>query len=149
GEVAPVRFPTSKTVRLPKLGEIRLHGCARKVRRMVAAGRFHIHSATVRHEAGRWWVSVNGVAAEFHHQRRSPTGRHPTPAGLDLGLKHLAVLADADGHELAVWEGVNALRKAQQQLRRANKALARTKPGSKGRAKARDRLTRIHARIRQ
>ena len=147
GETAPVRFPTAKTIRLPKLGDVRVHGCARKVHRMVAAGRFHIHSATVRYEQGRWWVSVNGVAAEFHHQRRSPDGRHQAPAGLDLGIKHLAVLADADGHEIAVWEGVNALREAQVQLRRANKALARTKPGSKGRAKARVRLTRLHARI--
>jgi putative transposase len=147
GETGPVRFPTAKTIRFPKLGEVRVHGCARKLRRMVAAGRFHIHSATVRFEQGRWWVSVNGVAAEFHHQRRSPKGRHPAPAGLDLGVKHLAVLADAKGQELEVWEGVNALLHAQQRLRRANKALARTKPGSTGRAKARVRLTRVHARI--
>jgi putative transposase len=42
---------------------------------------------------------------------------------------------------------VNALKDARVKLRRANKALARTKPGSAGRAKARARLTRIHARV--
>jgi putative transposase len=42
---------------------------------------------------------------------------------------------------------VKALQHAQQQLRRANQALARTKPGSNGRRKARERLTRLHARI--
>ena len=142
-----MRFPTAKTIRMPKLGEIRVHGCARTVRRMLAAGRFHVHSATVRFEQGRWWVSVNGVAGEFHHRRRSPAGRHPAAAGLDLGLKHLAVLADTEGHEIKVWEGVNALRNAQQRVRRANKALTRTKPGSRGHAKARARLTQVHARI--
>ena len=46
-----------------------------------------------------------------------------------------------------MWEGVNSLRDAQTKLRRANKGLARTKPGSGGRTKARARLTKVHARI--
>jgi putative transposase len=72
---------------------------------MLAAGRFHIYPVTVTFTKGRWWVAVNGVAAAFHHQRRSPNRRHQRPAGLDLGVKHLAVAADADGTELRVWEG--------------------------------------------
>lgn len=92
-------------------------------------------------------MSVNGVAAAFHHQGRTPNGRHPVPAGLELGVKHFAVVCDTEGAELAVWEGANALRAAQSTLQRANKALVRTKPGSKGRATARARFTRLHARI--
>jgi len=42
---------------------------------------------------------------------------------------------------------VKALRAAQRKLRRTNKALARTKPGSKGRCRAVDKLRRIHARV--
>ncbi|MFN7151431.1 MAG: RNA-guided endonuclease InsQ/TnpB family protein [Microthrixaceae bacterium] len=42
---------------------------------------------------------------------------------------------------------MNALRTSQLQLRRANKAYARTKPGSRGRAKAKLRLQKLHARI--
>lgn len=147
GETAPVRITGPKAIRLPTIGEVRVHGCTRRVRRMLQAGRFRIHSATLSYTKGRWWVSLNGVAAEFHHQRRSPAGRHTAPAGLDRGVKSLAVLADADGNLLKVWEGVNALRSAQVSLRRANKALARTKPGSGGRARARKRLTTLHARI--
>ncbi len=76
-----------------------------------------------------------------------PAPRHQVPVGLDLGVTHLAVAADADGTERRAWEGVDARRAAQSKLRRANKALARAKPGSKGRATARARITGLHARI--
>lgn len=97
-----------------------------------------------RRAAGGW---RSGVAAPFHHQRRSHTGRHVAPAGLDRGIKHLAVAADSDGHVLRIEDSVRALNRAQAQLRTANQALARTKPGSVGRAKVKARLTRIPARI--
>ncbi len=97
--------------------------------------------------AGRWTVTLTGLAAEFHHQRRSPARRHPRPAGLDRGVKQLAVIADDERHVLHVVEGVKALQRAQQRLRRANKTYSRTKNGSSGRRKARQRLTKIHARI--
>lgn len=45
-----------------------------------------------------------------------------------------------------VWEGVKA-RAAQRKLRRANKALARTKPGSTGHRTAVDKLRRVHGRV--
>jgi putative transposase len=69
------------------------------------------------------------------------------PAGLDLGIKSLAVVADSDGHVLHVVKGVNALQHAQERLRVANKAYSRTKRGSNGRTKAAARLGTIHARV--
>ncbi len=42
---------------------------------------------------------------------------------------------------------MKALQHAQQTLRRANQAYSRTRSGSSGRRKAKQRLTRIHARI--
>ena len=42
---------------------------------------------------------------------------------------------------------MKALQRDEQKLRRANKAYARTKPGSVGRSKAKKRLTKIHAHI--
>jgi putative transposase len=143
----PVRCTGPKLLRLPTIGDVRVHGCTRRLRRMMAAGRFHPHSASVSYSKGRWWVSVQGVAAKFHHQRRSRAGRHARPAGLDAGVKHLVVVADTDGQILRIEDSVRALNRAQAQLKRANQALARTKPGSVGRARAKARLKRIHARI--
>jgi putative transposase len=66
---------------------------------------------------------------------------------LDVGLKALAVVADTGGVVLAQVKGVKSLQHAQQRLRQANQALARTKPGSVGRRKAKNRLNRIHVRV--
>jgi putative transposase len=147
GATQQLRVAGPKAVRLPTIGEVRVHGCTRKMRRMLQGGRLHLYSASVRFERGRWHVALTGVAAKHHHARRSPVGRHQRPAGLDLGIKSLAVVADADGHVLHVVKGVNALQHAQVRLRAANKAYSRTKKGSAGRAKAARRLGRIHARV--
>jgi putative transposase len=151
GATAPVRFIDAKHLRLAKLSPVRVHGNTRQVRRMLEQGRFHVHSVTVARHGGRWVASVAGVAAELHHQhrRRSHAARPKLhrEVGADFGVKSLVVAADSDGNEARVWEGVNALRTAQAQLRRTNKTLSRTKPGSNGRAKAISRLQRLHARI--
>jgi putative transposase len=114
---------------------------------MLAAGRLHLYSASIRSQRGRWMVALTGLAASFHHQRRSPAGRHQVPAGLDVGVKSLAVVADADGRVLHAVEGVKALQRAQVALRRANKAYSRTKTGSAGRRKTATRLGKVHARV--
>jgi putative transposase len=147
GASQQIRVAGPKALRLPTIGEVRVHGCTRKTRRMLDGGRLHLYSASVRFERGRWHVALTGLAADTHHQRRSAAGRHPVPAGLDLGIKSLAVVVDADGHVLHVVKGVNALQHAQKALRRANKTYSRTKIGSNGRRKAAQRLGRIHARV--
>ncbi len=147
GETQQVRVAGPKALRLPTLGVIRVHGCTKTMRRMLEAGRLHLYSATVRYTRGRWTVTLSGLAAELHYQRRSPAGRNPRPAGLDRGVTSLAVVADDEGHVLHVVEGVKALQRAQVSLRRANKAYSRTKSGSSGRRKAKQRLTKIHARV--
>ena len=159
GATQVIRVAGPKALLLPKIGQTRVHGCTRKIRRMLEAGRLHLYTASVRREKGRWWVTLSGLAGQFHHERRSLArrrGRHPVPAGLDRGVKHLAVVADADATTddattdkdvLHVVEGVKALQHAQTALRRANKTFARTKEGSTGRRRAKDRLTRIHARV--
>lgn len=114
---------------------------------MMTAGRFHPHSASISFSKGRWWVSIQGVAAQFHHHRRTRAGRHARPAGLDAGVKHLAVVANDTGQILRIEDSVRALNRAQARLKRANQSMARTKPGSGGRTRAKARLNRIHARI--
>ena len=147
GQRAPIRVAGPKALRFPTLGQLRIHGCTKRVRRMLETGRLHLHGASFRFERGRWWVALQGVAAAFHPVRRDAVGRHPAAAGMDVGIKSLAVVADTNGVVLHQIPGVKSLQQAQQKLRTANQALARTKPGSNGRRKAKTRLTRIHARV--
>lgn len=147
GETAPLRVLSPKSLRIPTIGEVRVHGSLKTVRRMLDQGRLHLHGCTISFEKGRWWVSLQGIAGEFNRERRSARGRYAKPAGMDRGLKDLAVVADTDGAVLRVEEAVRSLQHAQRALRRASKTHSRTKKGSRGRAKARARLVRIHARI--
>ncbi|HVW34461.1 MAG TPA: RNA-guided endonuclease TnpB family protein [Acidimicrobiia bacterium] len=140
------------------MSTVKVCGPTRRLRRLIAGGRFRPVSATVSFEHHRWWVSIAGEAAAFHPARRTHSRRNDTPAtprppksmvpvGVDLGVRTLATAADSDGVPVQVWEGVKSLRAAQRKLRRANKALARTKPGSKGRRRATDKLRRVHTRV--
>ncbi len=147
GRASPVRPTGPRTIRFPKLGELRVHEHTGRLAKMLNGGRFHVYAASFRYERGRWVVAITGVAARLHHQRRTSTCRHQVRAGVDLGVKTLAVVADETGRVLHAWEGVKALQQAQARLKLANQAYSRTKKGSKGRAKAARRLGRIHARV--
>jgi putative transposase len=140
----PIRFTDPSHLRLPKMGQVKLFGPTRKVRRMIDLGRFHVYSATLTQRAGRWIVSLTGVAAEFHPAERSRTNRHAVPVGVDRGIISLCVAADANGVPIESFEGVKTLKHAHASLKAANQALARTTPGSKGRQRARARLAKRH-----
>ena len=143
----PIRFSDPSHLRLPKFGPLKLFGPTRKVRRMIDASRFHVYSATLTQRAGRWTVSLTGVAAELHQAERSRTDRHAIPVGVDRGIISLCVAADADGVSIESFEGVTTLKQAHASLNAANQALARTTPGSKGRQRAKSRLAKRHRKV--
>ena len=149
GAAAPVRPTGPRSMRFPKVGELRVRENTRQLRKLYEHGRFHAYAASFRYERGRWVVAVTGVAAVLHQQQRNPraAGRHQARVGVDLGVKTLAVLADETGAVLATVEGVKALQHAQARLKLANQALARTKRDSHGRKKAARRLGKMHARV--
>ena len=143
----PIRFSDPSHLRLPKFGPVKVFGPTRKVRRMIDMGRFHIYSATLTERAGRWTVSLTGVAAELHRAERSRTNRHAVPVGVDRGIISLCVAADANGVLTQNFEGVKTLKHALGKLKAANQALARTTLGSKGRQRARARLAKTHRKV--
>jgi putative transposase len=85
--------PDRRHVTLPRLGTIRTHENTRKLQRRVAAGTARILSATVRLAQGRWFVSFQ---VEIQRAARAPA-RPDVAAGVDLGVKYLAVIADSLG----------------------------------------------------
>ncbi len=147
GQTSPVRSAGPRAIRFPKLGELRVHEHTGSLAKMLERGRFHVYAASFRYERGRWVVAITGVAAEFHHQRRTRENRHPARVGVDLGVKTLAVVADEHGRVLHAWQGVKALQRAQARLKLANQRYSRTKRDSGGRKKAARRLGKIHARV--
>ncbi|WP_190070254.1 IS607 family element RNA-guided endonuclease TnpB [Streptomyces lanatus] len=80
-------------VTLPRLGTIRTHEPTAKLLARVQGGTARILSATVRHERGRWFVSF-----QVEMVREITRVHQPDAAvGIDLGVTHLAVLADSSG----------------------------------------------------
>jgi putative transposase len=77
-------------VTLPRLGTIKTHESTRKLHRRITDGRTRILSATVRAEAGRWFVSFT---VEVQRAKRAPA-RSDAAVGVDLGIKTLAVFSD-------------------------------------------------------
>lgn len=84
--------PDRKHVVLPRLGRLKLHESARKLARRLDAGTARIMSATVRRDGGRWHVSF---CVEVERAERSPS-RPASVVGVDVGIKHLAVLSTGE-----------------------------------------------------
>ncbi|MEO6082443.1 MAG: IS607 family element RNA-guided endonuclease TnpB [Umezawaea sp.] len=79
-----------KHVTLPVLGTLKTHENTRKLHRRIANGTAKVTSATVKREAGRWYVSF---CVQVQKQDRQPT-RPDAVIGVDLGIRTLAVFSD-------------------------------------------------------
>ena len=119
-----------KTIRLPKIGTVRMREALRFEGRIVCA--------TVSRTAQRWFVSIS-VEVDLpivHCENQART------IGVDLGVRKLAMLSDG-----TTIDGPKPLRKMLRRLRRLNRSLSRKAKGSRNRDKARRHLSRCHARI--
>jgi putative transposase len=114
-------------VRLPKLGFVRMRHSR------VAEG--VLKNATVRHERGRWVVSLQ--------MRRDVDVPRPVGAGavgLDFGVATTIMPSTGEPFELPA-----RLSKYERRIKRLQQSLTRKRKGSKNRGKARNRLARCHA----
>jgi putative transposase len=116
-------------LRLPKIGEV-------PVRWSRPLPSEPSSVTVVKDSAGRYYAS-------FVIETNSGVLPETEPVvGVDLGLKHFAVLSD--GRKIA---SPRFLRRAEKKLRRAQRALSRTQKGSRNRDKARVKVARAHARV--
>ncbi|WP_202971061.1 RNA-guided endonuclease InsQ/TnpB family protein [Saccharothrix sp. ALI-22-I] len=97
-------------------------------------------------QAGRWWVSFQiEVDRDDINKRRRVDERAPK-CGIDLGLKTFVVIRGTDGGIEEI-HAPRPLKAAQRALKGANRKLARSREGSANRAKARQRVARLHLRV--
>lgn len=137
-----------RTVRLPRIGTLRVREDTRRLRRMIEKGRARVLFATVSRGQGRWWVSLNVEAMDLHPARQHPVRDAASPwVGVDLGLTTFAVAARSDRTEVdRIDDWPRALARTARQRRRLHKAVTRKKGGSQNRRKAVERLGRYYAR---
>ena len=123
-----------KALWLPRIG--RVH-CFENVTALVNGAK--VLRMAVSQRAGCWYAALTVERDEPTTTKCVPKGG---AVGIDLGVKRLATLSDG-----TVIPNPHALAADEQRLRRAQQALSRKKIGSKRRAKARERVARIHARV--
>lgn len=134
--------PDRHHVTLPRLGKVRTHESTRKLARRVEQRTARIRSATISRRANRWFVSFS-----VELQREVPATNGKTSiVGVDVGVRYLAVTA-GPGLVAQLEENPRALSQNLRVLARAQRAVARRKPGSKGREESRRQVARVHARI--
>lgn len=99
--------PDRRTITLPVVGALRSMENTRRLERLVHAGRVRILNATLKDRGGRLFVSLCCLVE--NHLRPAPTkgGR----AGVDLGLRVLATIADSNGDitDALSWAAVSSL----------------------------------------
>ncbi|MBO4204469.1 IS607 family element RNA-guided endonuclease TnpB [Micromonospora echinofusca] len=131
---------------LPRLGRLKLHESARKLARRLDNGTARIMSATVRRDGGRWYVSFT---VEVERADRRPR-RPGSVVGVDVGVKHLAVLSTGE-----MVANPRHLDDGQRRLRVLGRAVARKvgpdrrtgqRPSNRWQ-RAANRLGRAHARV--
>ncbi|MFJ6017797.1 IS607 family element RNA-guided endonuclease TnpB [Nocardiopsis alba] len=107
-------------ITLPVIGTIRTHENTRKLQRRLTNRNARILSATVSHTRGRWFVSLQ---VEVERAIATPK-RSEAVAGVDLGVKSLAVVADHTGqvHHVA---NPHHLKNELKRLRRASRKVSR------------------------
>ncbi|NUT36757.1 MAG: IS200/IS605 family element transposase accessory protein TnpB [Hamadaea sp.] len=135
-----------KHVTLPRLGRIKLHESARKLARRLEAGTARILFATVKLQGGRWYVSFT---VEVDRTIRTPA-RPDAVIGVDVGLRHLAVLStgevvDNPRHLAGAAKGLRRL--TRRTSRRVGPDRRTNSKGSNRWYKASRQLARAHARV--
>lgn len=145
-----IRLETYRRLRIPKLGEFRLHDSGKRLARLIARGEAVVQSVTVARRGHRWYASVLCKVMQDIPDR--PTRRQAAAGrvGVDFGVTHLLALSRPVELGAGLTEFVDNprhLKAAMRRLRRAQQALSRTELGSARRDKARRRVARLHAQV--
>lgn len=138
GEARKGLITDYRHLRLGFLGTIRTHQHTRRLVRACERGAV-MRSFTVSRAADRWYVSI--LVATPRETAPEPTRaqRARGGVGVDLGVNNLAALSTGE-----LVDNPRYGRRGAEKLRRAQRAYARTKKGSQGRARAARRVARLH-----
>lgn len=129
----------ARHIRLPRIGLVRSKEMTSELLSRLDAGTARILNVMLSQEAGRWFASF---CCEV--ERTDSPARFPDAVvGVDLGVKHLAVLSTGE-----CIENPKALNRYQRKMARLQRELSRRQAGSKRRAQTKAKLARCHRHVR-
>lgn len=126
---AHFRMKDDHHIRLPNIGVVRM---AEKLR---FAGK--VARLAVSRIADQWYVTITVYVDD------APVEENLSAVGIDVGSKHWAVTSDGD-----VLDRPKAIPELEKKLKRAQRSLSRKQKGSRNRERARQKVARLHHRIR-
>ncbi|MFJ4902969.1 RNA-guided endonuclease TnpB family protein [Streptomyces sp. NPDC088727] len=142
-----IRLETYRRLRLPKIGEVRLHESAKRLGRMIDRGHAVVQSVTVSRGGSRWYASVLCKVTVDLPEKPTRRQREAGTVGVHLGVNPLASLSkpwqQGDiGHSVVA--NPRVLDRTMKKLVAAQQKLSRKAKGSNRRVKAARHVGRIH-----
>lgn len=136
--------PDRRHLTLPVIGCVRTHENTRRIERLIAKGRARVLAITVRRNGTRLDASVRVLV----QRPQQPRAAHPgSRVGVDVGVRRLATVADADGTVLERVPNPRPLAAALRQLRHVSRARSRCTKGSRRYRERTTEMSRLHRRV--
>ncbi|MEU5307015.1 RNA-guided endonuclease TnpB family protein [Streptomyces noursei] len=145
-----IKLDGYRRLSIPAIGTIRLHQTAKRLGRLVNRGHAVITSVTLTRGGHRWYASVLAHVEQDIPERPTRRQRATDLIAVDLGSQPLVKLSapiiptDPSSSEIRNPKHLTA---GEHQLRRAQQALSRCAKHSKNRAKAQQRLAKLHHQV--
>jgi putative transposase len=136
--------PDRRHLTLPVIGTVRTQENTRRIERLIRAGRARVLAISVRRNGARLDASVRVVV----QRPQQPGLAHPdSRVGVDVGVRRLATVANADGTVLEHVPNPRPLDAALRELRHVSRARSRCTKGSRQYRERTTEMSRLHRRV--
>jgi putative transposase len=136
--------PDRRHLTLPVIGTVRTHENTRRIERLISRGRARVLAISVRRNGTRLDASVR-VLVQRPHQCH--VAQPDSRVGVDVGVRRLATVADADGNVIEQVPNPRPLDAALTQLRQVSRARSRCVKGSRQYRQRTTEISRLHRRV--
>ena len=136
--------PDRRQLTMPVIGTVRTHENTRRIERLITKGRARVLAISVRRNGTRLDASVRVLVQRPQQPGVALPGSR---VGVDVGVRRLATVADADGLVIEQVENPRPLDAALRELRHVSRARPRCTKGSRRYRERTTELSRLHRRV--
>lgn len=136
--------PDRRHLTLPVIGTVRTQENTRRIERLIRAGRARVLAISVRRNGTRLDASVRVLV---QRPQQPGVALPDSRVGVDVGVRRLATVANAEGVVIQTVPNPRALEAALQQLRQVSRARSRCTKGSRRYRERTTELSRLHRRV--
>jgi putative transposase len=136
--------PDRRHLTMPVIGTVRTHENTRRIERLIRAGRARVLAISLRRNGTRLDASVRVVV---QRPQQPKVAQPQSRVGVDVGVRRLATVANADGVVLEQVPNPRPLDTALRELRQLSRARSRCTNGSRQYRERTKEISRLHRRV--